>query len=758
MFVLAALGLCASLAPQVTYASASSGEPSGNALIAWPGWGVQQNLRSLSGDVSQFQVWVSAEPGRGVATIWASLVDASTDEVLRQVTVEVTPAYAPALRTLTFPSYRVPVGQQIALLLQVATFETRYVAFGLAHPRSEYANVSLNGAADASIGPLAFAHILTGNGLRAAILGEQSGRIRLILAGICGVLATLAHPRVAPRLGKFRRAVQRRGTRPVHWALGINKLDVGPGVTHSPRIVARVLSMPWYPFLAATVPILHFMAINHLHFDVREAAVPLVAALTLASACMAILWPFVADWNRTAAATTVVAVLFFAYGHIDRALDGRVDDRILIALLVVGGVSTIAQVVRAGRVVASWTPFLNLTAAILLVFPAVSLLSQAAASLGRPSVSEAVSTNDLISHLPLSKLPAVSRTLPDIYYIILDSYGRHDALGNFDNADFIAELEKRDFYVASEATSNYKFSIQSITSSLNLEYLNSLGDRTPSTEYDLLDAARRNALAAVLKNFGYTYVHLESGALVSDKAPLADITFTFTPAGVRMGSDEDTPPSLLLSRRFILALLETTVLGAIIPQRFLLEDDAPLSWYSPQRTLQMFDVLTKPIRVSGPKFVFAHIVKPHRPATFDQHGNYVSGATMEGLGVQAHDEFGPSHDPSVADAFIGQLIYINSLVLKAIDGILENSDDDPIIVIAADHGRDEGFPRHAILAAFHLPDNGDIDLYPSISSVNHFRYVLDQYFDLGIDLIEDVSIEHDGEQYDFRDSSENSRK
>ena len=52
-------------------------------------------------------------------------------------------------------------------------------------------NVALNGVPDAGSGPLAFAHVQTGSGLRAAIVGESSGRIRLALAVAFSALAIL---------------------------------------------------------------------------------------------------------------------------------------------------------------------------------------------------------------------------------------------------------------------------------------------------------------------------------------------------------------------------------------------------------------------------------------------------------------------------------------------------------------------------------------------------------------------------------------
>ena len=173
---------------------------------------------------------------------------------------------------------------------------------------------------------------------------------------------------------------------------------------------------------------------------------------------------------------------------------------------------------------------------------------------------------------------------------------------------------------------------------------------------------------------------------------------------------------------------------------------APYDWWSPHRTLQMFEVLSRAIPYSGPLFVFAHIVKPHLPATFDQFGNQVTGQSV-------YDSLDDSHDPSVPDAYTGQLIYINSLVLRAVDGILDHSDGQAIIVIAADHGRSvQGGRRdHDILAAFHLPNDGGRGLYPSISSVNHFRYILDRYFGFDIGLIEDRKVWHQVGDLEFTD-------
>ena len=741
LLALVALGLWASLIPQVTYPSASSGEPRGGVLIAWPGWAIQQDLGSLDGTVGPFHIWVSAEPGRGVATVWASLVDASTNEVLRQTTIEATPAYVPVARTLSFPSYVVPNGQVVRLQLQVATFEERHVIFGLSPPHPAYANVALNGVPDSGGGPLAFEHLQTGSGIRAAIAGESSTRIQLVLAAALSTLAIVVHPGVATLLRGIGGTLRRSTQRPIDAVRRITGSGSYEDLPDATTKFASIFRVPFYPWLTAAIPILHFVTTNSVHFSVYEAFIPLVAALLAVSAGMVGLRLLLNDWYRPAATVSTAVVFFFSFGHIERALDYRLDERALFSVITLLGVTAIARTVRRQPKHFGWTRFFNLTSAMLLVFAIGSLAGGMASSLGRAKPQDSRSLEDVASHLLPEGLPPITTSRrPDIYYIVLDSYARNDALSGYDNSQFLNELKSRGFYVANEASSNYPYSIRSIPSSLNMAYLDDLAYRGDITDEGLVEMAQTNALAAILKRLGYTYVHLRSGIHLSDTSSLADVSFTFTPNGVLVGRAIEESGGKIVSRAFIRALIETTPVRPIVGQNFLLSDTTAYSWWSSRRALQIFGVLSGPIEADGPKFVFAHILKPHRPATFDRYGNYLSGNRVHEVGsvtVELSDEFSDWHDSSVPNAYIGQLIYINSLVLKAIDGILENSEQDPIIVLAGDHGPGGAYPTHAILAAFHLPEGGASGLYPMISSVNHFRYILDYYFDLGIGLVED---------------------
>jgi len=504
-------------------------------------------------------------------------------------------------------------------------------------------------------------------------------------------------------------------------------------------IWGRLLAAPWYPWPVAAIPILHFLTSNPLHFAAREAVLPIIVAMMVVTACVGSLRLLLGDWYRPAAATAILTVAFFAYGHVDGVLDGRLDDRALLAAAVVFVAAAWATIFYDGRRAACPTRFLNLASAVLLLFPLGSIVADTASDLARRPRSHGLAVDNLAAHMFPNGMPTVTAARPDIYYIILDAYVRADALGDFDNSMFIDQLAQRGFYVASNATSNYASSDQSISSSLNMSYLDSLDQRSQATSDDRIAIAQSHALGAVLKSLDYTYVHLDSGFIFTNESPIADMIVRFTPAGTLVVGSRDGRASHVSSARpiissvFLRALVQTTALQSIIGHRFLLSTTEPYDFHSPHRAIQMFDFLTNPIEVSSPKFVFAHFGTPHPPSVFDRYGNYLVGDASVG--------FLNSHDPTVPNAYSGEIIYINSLVIKMIDGILSSHNEAPVIVIASDHGRSEECEcPHSILAAFHLPHGGNDGLYDSISSVNHFRYILDYYFGFNLGLLDDVEV------------------
>jgi hypothetical protein len=171
----------------------------------------------------------------------------------------------------------------------------------------------------------------------------------------------------------------------------------------------------------------------------------LAISLLFSGAILGLIYLLLHDTHRAAILTAISLLLFFSYGQVygelkDVTVGGELLFRhrtlgILWAVLLVAG-SILAW--RHLRKPARWTPWLNLVSALLRVFPALSIAStaltrrvQAQASPIQESFSDAIA--------------------PDIYFIILDGYGRQDLLRakfDYDNSEFIRGLEQRGFYVA----------------------------------------------------------------------------------------------------------------------------------------------------------------------------------------------------------------------------------------------------------------------------------------------------------------------
>jgi hypothetical protein len=132
--------------------------------------------------------------------------------------------------------------------------------------------------------------------------------------------------------------------------------------------------------------------------------------------------------------------------------------------------------------------------------------------------------------------------------------------------------------------------------------------------------------------------------------------------------------------------------------------------------------------IPGPKFVFVHISSPHRPFIISPEGEAIT-------------------DPKVVKALEGdygtgytnQVTYLNTRMIPILETIIQNSSIPPVIILIGDHGPDFTEPEYRAtnLGAYYILGGEDL-LYASITPVNIFRVVLNQYFGTDLELLEDV--------------------
>jgi hypothetical protein len=341
-----------------------------------------------------------------------------------------------------------------------------------------------------------------------------------------------------------------------------------------------------------------------------------------------------------------------------------------------------------------------------------------------------------------------SNDLPDIYYIILDEYGRQDTLSDylkFDNSWFIEYLESRGFFVAEQSQSNYPNTLQSVSSSLNMNYINPISVPTNVNifiETDVINNQARNFLEA--KGYKFTTFYTPYVYLDIKKSDLyIPRTNNFHTAVQRMKE----------------TLLPGTIAAVPIEAK-LLPTSGTFGDYQ-EYIFSSLEYLSELSKNQEQNFVFFHILPPHSPFIFDEKGP-----------VNPDEPFFLFKDDRLTieeqkQLYPGQAYYMSKLMEITIDKILNVAGTPPIIIIQGDHGPgiyldEDGNPanclreRTSILNAYYLPDSNYELLYQSITPVNTFRIIFNQYFGENFELLDDRIYYRIG-NFNFKDITEESK-
>lgn len=486
-----------------------------------------------------------------------------------------------------------------------------------------------------------------------------------------------------------------------------------------------------YPFLFTLFVVLAPLAHNLDQLDPSLALRSLIVLWLGTVVGVIVLYVVFKDWQYDFYLVFLITAYFFGFGYINRlvqdqlAIFGRtIDEQILLAICTgIFGLLAIKGIWRrlGGR---TWmTPYLNLVVGLWLLFPAFELLS---GYVLRPVLAK----DDPISiETTTGELEVDCSNSPDIYYIILDGYGRADMLQDLyglDNQPFLETLEQDGFYVADQSFTNYTQTIYSIPSSLNFDYIEPPGESVTGQIY-FSGLFRENRIMEILDRCGYRTIAIESGFFYTDQ-PNVDV---YLERGIVPNDFE----SLLLADSPVEVLADELDL-----------EPSELSYEAHrERVLYSFDMLEMLPQTPGPKFVFAHIVSPHPPFVFDASGQPVEPAYRYYIG-DGDDFLGSLEE--YRSGYAMQVQFVNQKVEQVVNTILAESESPPVIILQGDHGPGSRlvwdapaktclWERTPILNAYHLPGGADRWLYPSISPVNTFRVVLNAYFGANLPLLPD---------------------
>jgi hypothetical protein len=322
----------------------------------------------------------------------------------------------------------------------------------------------------------------------------------------------------------------------------------------------------------------------------------------------------------------------------------------------------------------------------------------------------------------LKKIHAEKSVQLNVHHIIFDGYTNSITLHelfNFKNP-LDSFLQREGFYIAGKTKSNYNFTPYSLAATFNLQYLH-LNEKQLVRDYKnyLLGAKvyQKNSIFRFFENQQYTTSHFA----IVDNTQHLDKLGTFVPK---------TPQYSLRYQT-----LERVVLNPWLWQKAVRspKETIPPSIKESLRYYTQYNIQAQKHALAfapEPHFRFTHFLLPHEPYAFSK------GAVDS---LQLSDLM--DHN----NGYIKQVEYANRLIVNLISELKKNYRN--IIILQGDHGfRNYDFTRFSpyrqneTLNAFYFPDRNYTLLYDSISPVNTYRVVLNQYFHQNLPLLKDSAI------------------
>lgn len=505
------------------------------------------------------------------------------------------------------------------------------------------------------------------------------------------------------------------------------------------------------PFLLGIYPVLALLAGNSSQIPFSEGVRALVVALFGAGVVLGLLIFLLRNREKAAVLTSLYVILFFAYGHVYLFLERGNWLGLPLGRHRYLGPLTLAVILGAGwgvwrtkRHLTSLVRTANLVAALLVLFPIVQMsyggIRSFAASQGvaRTGYDVVYNVTPTLSGLP----NASGETPPDIYYLLLDGYPRADMLRttfHFDNQEFLDFLTSKGFYIARCSQSNYNMTISSMASIFNLKYIHEEsgeGIQMPE-DYVMENLIKNSDVQEFVEAMGYTTVNFEMNyhfiQWVHADRYLSPLDSSLNKYMLQTGLNE-----------FELLLVKTSAALIFFDLKVASIENQTVDLYSvleanPRRVHRerlyfIFDTLERiPETIPGPKFVYAHIISPHPPYLFDAQGNFIVNEQPASEELAAYRE---------------QVIYLNTRVEAIVNALFALSEQPPLIIIQSDHGalidyqanHVDGHEKIANFSAFYFPGQDYSRLYPTITPVNTFRLVFDQFFGSSFGLLEDQSV------------------
>jgi len=507
------------------------------------------------------------------------------------------------------------------------------------------------------------------------------------------------------------------------------------------------IRIPWFYILFTFYPLLFLWAVNISQIDPTVVVRPFLFTLVGSAILYGILYLAFRNVIKAALVGTLFLVAFFSYGHI------YYEARAIPALKILSHHATLIPLYLVVFGLGMWGVFrikkydnfvlyLNAASLVLVVLQVVEL------SYAYIRTSYAASQPvTLQSGLTLN---TDLKDMPDIYVIVLDTYMRSDALKQdlgYDNSAFIDQLTQMGFYVASCGHPNYTFTYASISALLNMRYIPQAYANDVWSEFSnngFWSILRNDEVRQQLKNVGYKTVAFQeeypmlefddSNVVIGTNLPGINSSYLYPFEVMYRQSTAAIILSALDPNGKIAQFIQTMTVNKTtnsVDLSGLTGDNKDFVVTHIISTLYMLDHITDVPAIAGPKFTYIHLFIPHAPFVFGPDGEIITDP-----GYYSGDRGGGINNTYEDKGFVNQVQYIDKRMIPILQTVINKSKNPPIIILMGDHGL-RGANRQTDLLAYYLPGKGSAKLYPTISPVNSFRLIFDEYFGANYPLLPD---------------------
>lgn len=488
-----------------------------------------------------------------------------------------------------------------------------------------------------------------------------------------------------------------------------------------PKKVETDRSIAFHTFLFGIYPALALYSFNISEILFASTQKALITAFVITFGIILICLVVIRSWEKTALVATLAIFLFFSYGHVFDAVGESARHRYFIAgslsIFFVG----LFLLLRL-KSVRLLTRSLNVLSLILVGLVVVQILA---------STLQSAFSSYTAKDVPQQVAAASDFENRDVYYILVDAFGRQDVLAenyDVDISEFIAQLTELGFYIPDCAQSNYDRTVTSLTSTLNMNYMDALGFKHDASSAVLAPTLIHSSTRALFESMGYDTVTFKS---LYPWLNTTDSTYYYDYFETESASVD------VAALNFQYLFLRTTALRPLVDWLVSKpEISIPPFWanWIPvgdslqsreyrqyQQNVFALDTLENIPDLPGRKFVYAHLYITHQPFVFYPDGRF-------------HPDL-----LQTDSAYKDQILFAQIRLVEIVKTILAKSEQEPIIIIQGDHSYPEGLKRVRILNAYYLPDGGNENLYDTITPVNTFRVVFNTYYGGQYELLPDIS-------------------